>query len=183
MSTKQQSTKNGQVEKVYSISGQAPSPSKDFLELIIGKEQVIWRHWKISYKHHKKILPSEERLTHEEFKADGKIHREVVKNFGEDVLHTALGYASKEWLPRLPKATLLRITSYLDVNDICRLSQVCDTLRIRCHDNQIWKAAFLRTFGAWDELRERRATRLTWRRVFIEEWERQRVKKIDWDSL
>ncbi len=68
MSTKQQSTKNGKVEKVYSISGQAPSPSKDFLELIIGREQVIWRHWKISYKHHKKILPSEERLTHEEFK-------------------------------------------------------------------------------------------------------------------
>ncbi len=121
---KQRNTKNTKIEKIYTISGQAPSPSKDYFELIVARELVVWRVWHIKYKHHRRILPSEEKLSLEEFQNDGKMHRDITKTFGEDVLHIALAYASKEWLARVPQAILLKIVSYLDVNDLCMLSKV-----------------------------------------------------------
>eukprot|EP00794_Sanderia_malayensis_P009964 gene9964-10986_t len=181
---KQESNNNNKrnLVKIYTKSGQAPSPSKDYCELIItADDEVIWRVWHIKYRHQLKFHPpSEERMSSEEFQNDAKMHRNVTKSFGEDVLQTALAYASKEWLARMPQGILRKITSFLEVKDICTLSQVCETLRIRCHDNVVWKSMFQRTFGDWDELRERRAKKLGWKFVFTEEWKR---KNIDWDSL
>ena len=122
--SKHRNLKNRKVDKMYTITGQAPSPSKDFFELIVAKDRVIWRAWRIKYKNHKKITPTEERLTYDEFENDGKIHREVASSLGEDVLHTALGYTSKEWLARLPRGLLVKIFQMLEVNDLCILAKV-----------------------------------------------------------
>lgn len=116
--------RNRPMEKVYTASGQAPSPSKDFFELIVAKDRVVWRSWRIKYKNHRMILPAEECITYEEFQNDGNIHRDIVKNLGDDVLQISMGYISKEWLARLPLAVLQNILSNLGIEDLISLSQV-----------------------------------------------------------
>ena len=116
--------RNRTMEKVYTASGQAPSPSKDFFELIVAKDRVVWRSWRIKYKNHRMILPAEECITYEEFQNDGNIHRDIVRNLGDDVLQISMGHVSKEWLARLPLAVLQNILSQLDIKDLVSLSQV-----------------------------------------------------------
>jgi len=171
------------IQKVFTATGQAPSPSKDFFELVVAKDRIIWRAWRIKYKNHKSIMPSEDCLTFEDYQYDGRVQTEVTKNLGDDVLQISLAYASRQWLSRMPMGVLLKIFSFLAIKDICSMSQVSSVLRLRCLDSKIWKNCYFRTFGAWDELRDRRAKKVGWRKVFIEEWERQNSDKIDWDDL
>eukprot|EP00795_Rhopilema_esculentum_P005852 gene5852-11174_t len=207
-STKLKNMKNRPIEKVFTASGQAPSPSKDFFELIIAKDRVIWRAWRIKYKNHRMIMPSEECISYDEFQDDNRIQTEIFRNLGDDVLQVSLGYVSREWIARLPSSVLRNIAAYLSIKDITVLSQSLipalqsmnssyllygdvpgDVLAItglqhpeaRCRDSQLWQECYCRTFGAWDDLRERRAKKIGWRKVFIEEWER--LKDIDWDDL
>lgn len=175
--------KNKPVEKVFTATGQAPSPSKDFFELVVAKDRIIWRVWRIKYKNHRMIMPSEDCLTYEDYQYDGRVQSEINKNLGDDVLQISLGYASKQWLARVPMGVLLRIVTHLTIKDLTNLSQVCSVLRIRCLDSDLWKHCFSQAFGAWDELRERRAKRVGWRKVFIEEWDRKNTNKINWDDL
>lgn len=116
--------RNKPIEKVYTATGQAPSPSKDFFELVVAKDRVIWRVWRIKYKNHRMIMPSEDCLTYEDYQYDGKVQSEIDKNLGDDVLQISLGYASKQWLARMPMKVLLRIISYITIKDFCNLSQV-----------------------------------------------------------
>eukprot|EP00126_Sphaerothecum_destruens_P013521 Sdes_comp23149_c0_seq1m21452 len=48
------------------ISGQAPPPSKNFIQVILNTKGVIFREWKISLRN-EKTRPSEEVCTLEEF--------------------------------------------------------------------------------------------------------------------
>ena len=112
------------MERLYTAAGQAPSPSKDFFELIVAKDRVIWRSWRIRHTHHTMVLPAEECLTYEEFQNEVHIHRDIVKNFGDDVLQVSMGYVSREWLGRLPLAIMQNIISRLEIKDLVSLSQV-----------------------------------------------------------
>lgn len=115
---------NKPMERLYTAAGQAPSPSKDFFELIVAKDRVVWRSWRIRHKNHTMLLPAEESLSYEEFQNEVHIHRDILKIFGEDVLQVSMGYVSKEWLARLPLATLQNIISRLEIKDLVSLSQV-----------------------------------------------------------
>ncbi|XP_065060049.1 F-box only protein 36-like [Rhopilema esculentum] len=128
-STKLKNMKNRPIEKVFTASGQAPSPSKDFFELIIAKDRVIWRAWRIKYKNHRMIMPSEECISYDEFQDDNRIQTEIFRNLGDDVLQVSLGYVSREWIARLPSSVLRNIAAYLSIKDITVLSQACSTLR------------------------------------------------------
>ena len=116
--------KNKPIEKVFTATGQAPSPSKDFFELVVAKDRIIWRAWRIKYKNHRTIMPSEDTLTYEDYQYDGRVQTEVNRNLGDDVLQISLAYASKQWLSRMPMGVLLKIASFLTVRDICNMSQV-----------------------------------------------------------
>lgn len=116
--------KNKPVEKVFTATGQAPSPSKDFFELVVAKDRIIWRVWRIKYKNHRMIMPSEDCLTYEDYQYDGRVQSEINKNLGDDVLQISLGYASKQWLARVPMGVLLRIVTHLTIKDLTNLSQV-----------------------------------------------------------
>ena len=116
--------KNKPVEKVFTATGQAPSPSKDFFELVVAKDRIIWRVWRIKYKNHRMIMPSEDTLSYEDYQYDGRVQTEIDKNLGDDVLQISLAYASKQWLARMPMKVLLQIASYLTVKDISSLAQV-----------------------------------------------------------
>ena len=112
------------IQKVFTATGQAPSPSKDFFELVVAKDRIIWRAWRIKYKNHKSIMPSEDCLTFEDYQYDGRVQTEVTKNLGDDVLQISLAYASRQWLSRMPMGVLLKIFSFLAIKDICSMSQV-----------------------------------------------------------
>ena len=127
-STKLKNMKNRQVEKVFTASGQAPSPSKDFFELIVAKDRVIWRAWRIKYKNHRMIMPSEECVSYDEFQDDNRIQTEIFRNLGDDVLQVSLGYVSREWIARLPSSVLRNIAAHLSIKDVTVLSQVRWTL-------------------------------------------------------
>ena len=116
--------KNTSIEKIYTATGQAPSPSKDFFELVVAKDRIIWRAWRIKYKNHRTIMPSEDSLTYEDYQYDGRVQTEVNRNLGDDVLQISLAYASKQWLSRMPMRVLLKIASFLTIKEICNMSQV-----------------------------------------------------------
>ena len=60
---------------LFDIAGQAPSPSKDYVQLKITDKGIIWRRWKISIRgvtHGKAPTPqpSELVLSHKDFQYD-----------------------------------------------------------------------------------------------------------------
>ena len=113
-----------QRKKLYSASGQAPAPSKDFYELSVYKKEVIWRKWRIRYSRDGKVVPSEDKMDIEKFLDSDVIHNDIERNLGDDVLNMAIGHLTNVWLSRLPIHVLNIIMTYLDIKDIGRLHQV-----------------------------------------------------------
>lgn len=113
-----------QREKLYSVSGQAPAPSKDFYELVVYIDQIIFRKWRIRYAKNGKVVPSEDKMNVERFLDSDVVQNDIERNLGDDVLNMAIGHLTNTWLPRLPMCALTLITSYLDLKDIGRLHRV-----------------------------------------------------------
>ena len=121
---KQRKPRRTRLEKIYTATGQAPSPSRDFFELIVAKDLVIWRAWRIKYRKDGRVVPTEQKLSYEDFQVEERLHREIAGTLGEDVLNLALGYVSKQWFIRLPQPIFLKILSFLDYKAVSSLSKV-----------------------------------------------------------
>ena len=112
-------------KKIYCVTGTAPAPCKDFFELVVHVDEVIFRKWRVKFnKNGKSGVPSEDRMNYERFLDSDVIQGEVERNLGGDALHMAVGHITKDWLPRLPIKALANIASYLELSDIARLHQV-----------------------------------------------------------
>ncbi|XP_025942823.1 F-box only protein 36 isoform X3 [Apteryx rowi] len=94
-------------EELLEARGQAPAPSKDFCQLLVTRRQVIFRWWKISLRSEfRDARPGEIKESHEDFLDDSSLH------------------SNYDFLERLPVPLLLYIISFLELEDIARLSQV-----------------------------------------------------------
>ncbi|XP_053488291.1 F-box only protein 36-like [Ictalurus furcatus] len=157
-------------ELLFEISGQAPSPSKDFVQLTVTKTQVIWRWWKISL--HVKLQgmsPGEMKHSHEEFLNDNRLQRQVGLVFGSQILEYTLGLCEGrfDYLERLPDNLLLYFLSYMSYQDICHLSQTSHRFKKLCDSNKVWQQAVRRSSIDITPEIETLAKRFGWRKIYI----------------
>ena len=153
---------------LFEKTGQAPSPSKDFHQLLVTNTEVKWRTWKISLRKDQiNIPPSQKRVSHEDFRYDTIIPADISRVFGPDILHYVQGLVFGDWLIRIPEALVIKIASYLDLLDIARLAQVCKFLRQVCLADKLWEILYIKHSGKVTyEMREV-AEEMGWKKMFF----------------
>ncbi|XP_033085849.1 F-box only protein 36 isoform X2 [Trachypithecus francoisi] len=109
-------------ETLFETVGQGPPPSKDYYQLLVTRTQVIFRWWKISLRsEYRSTKPGEAKEIHEDF----------LEN-----LHLQGKF---DFLERLSDNLLLNIISYLDLEDIARLSQTSHRFAKLCMSDKLWE--------------------------------------------
>ncbi|XP_057601285.1 F-box only protein 36 isoform X2 [Hippopotamus amphibius kiboko] len=109
-------------ETLFEIVGQGPAPSKDYYQLLVTRSQVIFRWWKISLRsEHRTTKPGETKETHEDFLENSQLQGKF------------------DFLERLSDSLLLIIISYLDLEDIARLSQTSRRFAKLCTSDELWE--------------------------------------------
>ncbi|EDO33681.1 predicted protein [Nematostella vectensis] len=149
-------------------TAQAPSPSKDFHQLIVQDGEVLWRTWRISArKDQRYIPPSQRRVPWEDFDDDALTQMDIHRVFGDDTLRLVHSLVCGDWLVRLPSNTVVHIASYLDLIDVSRLGSVCKFLRKVCSSDELWEKIYRSHCDTiTDEIREL-AKDVGWKKVFF----------------
>ncbi|XP_044288858.1 F-box only protein 36 [Varanus komodoensis] len=127
---------------LFEARGQAPAPSKDFYQLMVTRKEVIFRWWKISLRsENREARPGELKESHEDFLDDPSLQIQIAIVFGGDTLDHIFNMCrgNFDFLVRLPDALLLYIISYLDLEDIARLSQVSHRFETLCNSDKLWE--------------------------------------------
>uniref|UniRef100_A0A8D2GY78 F-box only protein n=1 Tax=Urocitellus parryii TaxID=9999 RepID=A0A8D2GY78_UROPR len=109
-------------ETLFEIVGQGPAPSKDYYQLLVTRSEIIFRWWKISLRsEHRSSKPGETKETHEDFLENSHLQSKF------------------DFLERLSDDLLLYIISYLDLEDIARLSQTSRRFAKLCTSDILWE--------------------------------------------
>ena len=116
---------------VYEKADVAPSPSRDYCQVLVTRKEVILRTWKISSRNDAKVSPSQIRDTYEEFMDDDQIQSEMHRVFGKSMVDYVknLCRGQIDYLPRLPLSVLRSIVDYLSLEDLAKLSCVSKQFR------------------------------------------------------
>ncbi|KAL7878220.1 hypothetical protein AOLI_G00091940 [Acnodon oligacanthus] len=157
-------------ETLFALSGQSPPPSKDLHQITITQQQVIWRWWKVSLRiEFRGAAPGELRLSHEEFVNDARLQHQVGVIFGPNILAYTLALCQGhfDYLERLPDRMLLHILSFLNIQDICRLSQTSRRFRKLCGSKAVWESAVRSCSEDISEHLEALAEQMGWRRIYF----------------
>lgn len=161
------------IEKV----GQAPSPSKDFHQLVVNENEVIWRTWRIAIRRDQRGLPpSTKKVPWQDFDDDTLLQGDISRVFGEETLKHVHAVVCGDWLIRLPPRVIVHIASFLDLIDIVHLGAVCKITRKICASDLLWEKLFLAYCDTvTDEIRIL-AKQHGWRKVFFTSKLELRVK-------
>ncbi|XP_072033689.1 F-box only protein 36-like [Amphiura filiformis] len=128
------------------ISNQAPSPSKDFHQFeILKNDLVIWRTWRITLRNdYKRLSPGEVKESHEDFTYDEKMQFDVKRVFGEHILEYALSlcHGNLDYIVRMPKPLLIYLASHLDLHSVARLSQTNKLMYEICNMEALWEQIY-----------------------------------------
>ncbi|KAL2097948.1 hypothetical protein ACEWY4_007155 [Coilia grayii] len=153
---------------LFEISGQGPAPMKDYFYLQITKTDVIWRWWKISLRS-ECTKPGELMESHTDYLEDSLLQSQVRVVFGPRILQHTLGLCEGhfDYLERLPRRLLLRIMTYLDLEDITRLGQTCRSFRKLCDSDEFWEHALRAHYNAVPDEMEALANELGWKTIFF----------------
>ena len=159
--------------KLVDLAKQAPSPSKDWCQLIVTERGLVCRRWKISIRGIARgagPAPTEVALYFfEEFQNDDSIQREIELVYGtetlEQVIRVACGYIDR--LCSLPEKTVTKIASYLDLQSIVRFGQVNRYLRQISNSNALWQDIYVHNCGLPSEEVKMLGEELGWKRVFF----------------
>ncbi|NXT47596.1 FBX36 protein, partial [Pluvianellus socialis] len=103
---------------------------------------VIFRWWKISLRNElRESRPGEIKQSQEDFLEDSSLHIQIAIVFGAKVLEHVLNLCrgNYDFLERLPVPLLLYIISFLELEDIARLSQVSRRFEMICNSNALWE--------------------------------------------
>ncbi|XP_010606419.1 F-box only protein 36 [Fukomys damarensis] len=129
-------------ETLYETVGQGPAPSKDYYQLLVTRSQIIFRWWKISLRsEYRSARPGEEKDTHEDFLDNSYLQIQVALIFGKRTLDYVFNLCKGEFdfLERLLDSLLLSIISYLDLEDVTRLSQTSSRFAKLCKSDVLWE--------------------------------------------
>ncbi|XP_059962771.1 F-box only protein 36 [Mesoplodon densirostris] len=129
-------------ETLFEIVGQGPAPSKDYYQLLVTRSQVIFRWWKISLRsEYRSTKPGETKETHEDFLENSHLQVQIALIFGARILDYVFNLCQGKFgfLERLSDDLLLSILSYLDLEDIARLSQTSRRFAKLCTSDKLWE--------------------------------------------
>ncbi|CAO2625218.1 F-box only protein 36 [Lemmus lemmus] len=129
-------------ETLFEIVGQGPAPSKDYYQLLITRNQMIFRWWKISLRSEfRSAKPGEIKETHEDFLDNSHLQVQVALVFGARILDYVFNLCEGkfDYLERLSDKLLLKIICYLDLEDIARLSQTSSRFAKVCKSDSLWE--------------------------------------------
>ena len=113
------------------------------------------------------IPPSQNKQSHEDFFNDHFVPAEIKRVLGEDVLIYVQGIVHNDWLYRMKDETLIKIFSFLQLNDINSLSQVCHHFRVISNNNDLWrKLYFNHSCNTNDEIRQL-GEKMGWKQTFF----------------
>lgn len=118
--------KTANSDKILETSSVGQAPSKDFFSLIVRKDSIVWRTWKITLRSNKS-LPSETTQSWQGFEGSSsgkRLQSEIRRVFGTDILNYVLSVVTQSWLPYLKNDIMVEILVQLDLLDIARLAQV-----------------------------------------------------------
>jgi len=94
-----------QNQEILNVGAQAPSPSKNYCQLIVTLDTVIYRSWQISlHTNSDSRYPTENVSTYEDFVHDDILQRKYITvrpielNFLEKCFHLTFFLLSKFWL-------------------------------------------------------------------------------------
>ncbi|XP_069579527.1 F-box only protein 36a [Brachyistius frenatus] len=128
--------------QLFQISGQGPPPAKDFFQLAITKNEIIWTSWKISLRlENRGIPPKQMKITHHDFQQHKMLQKEVFTVFGQRILEYTISLCEGkyDYLERLSDEILCRILSYLQLSDTAVVAQVSQRFRKLCNSEMFWK--------------------------------------------
>ncbi|KAM4605309.1 F-box only protein 36b [Polymixia lowei] len=157
-------------ERLLEISGQGPSPNKDFYHLTVTKLYVIWRWWKISLRTDcRNAKPGEFRGSHQDFLNDSRLQSQVSMVFGHRILQytRALCQGRYDYLERLPDPMLLRILGYLELEDVGQLGRTSRRFRKLCGSEEFWEQAVRRRCDTVSAEVSSLALEVGWRSIFF----------------
>ncbi|XP_036713209.1 F-box only protein 36 [Balaenoptera musculus] len=129
-------------ETLFEIVGQGPAPSKDYYQLLVTRSQVIFRWWKISLRsEYRSTKPGETKETHEDFLENSQLQVQIALIFGARILDYVFNLCEGkfDFLEWLSDDLLLSILSYLDLEDIARLSQTSHRFAKLCTSDKLWE--------------------------------------------
>ncbi|XP_046499488.1 F-box only protein 36 [Equus quagga] len=129
-------------ETLFEILGQGPAPSKDYYQLLVTRSQVIFRWWKISLRsEYRSTKTGEIKESHEDFLENSRLQVQVALIFGTRILDYVFNLCEGkfDFLERLSDNLLLSIISYLDLEDISRLSQTSHRFAKLCMSDKLWE--------------------------------------------
>lgn len=158
--------------ELLNVATQAPAPSKDYCQLVLTYRQVIYRCWRIALRGDSESrYPREVRDNYEDFAYDENTQREIGHVFGKPTLVYVRNIVEKgklDYLARLPTKILIKIISFLNLEDIARLSQVNSQFRQLCRSDSVWMELYKTYYS--NEITsdlKRLAERDGWRKVFF----------------
>ncbi|KAH9512770.1 F-box only protein 36 [Bulinus truncatus] len=132
---------------LYQRTAVAPAPSKDFLQVFVTVDQIIFRIWKIipPTRADANQQPIEMKCTYLEFSDDDRMRGEIMRTLGEKELNylDALLAGHIDYLNRLSRKILLRIIFNLDLTSILKLGQVNKMFRELCSCDAVWSKIYM----------------------------------------
>ena len=153
---------------LFEKTGQAPSPTKDFHQLLVTESQIILRTWRISLrKDQRYIPPTQRKVLRGEFDEDTLLQADISRIFGEDTLRVVHSIVCQDWLARLPRRVLIRIAIMLDLIDITNLGSVCRSLRKVCSSDELWEKIYMTNCDTIAEETRALAQEVGWKKVFF----------------
>ncbi|XP_050822142.1 F-box only protein 36 [Gopherus flavomarginatus] len=157
-------------ENLFETRAQAPAPSKDFYQLIVTRKEVIFRWWKISLRSEfREAKPGELKESHEYFLDDPSLQIQIAVVFGANTLEHIFNLCrgNFDFLERLPDPLLLYIISFLELEDIARLSQVSHRFKTICNSDTLWEKIVQNLCGAITPEMRALAQEVGWKQFFF----------------
>ncbi|XP_039986297.1 F-box only protein 36a [Xiphias gladius] len=157
-------------EQLFQISGQGPPPPKDFFQLVIAKNEVIWRSWKISLRFDSRGTPPKElRTSHQDFLHQKMLQQQLGAVFGQRILEYTISLCQGkfDYLERLPDEIMLQIMSYLQLKETTLLAQVSHRFRKLCNSERFWEHSVRNRCAGFTSDMEGVANAMGWRKTFF----------------
>ena len=92
---------------------------------------------------------------------------EISRIFGEEALSQVHALICGDWLIRLPVDLIVRLCTYLTLQDIARLAMVCRRTREICSSDQLWEQIYRSHCDTVTEEMISLATEVGWQKLFF----------------
>lgn len=155
--------------KVYiEKTAQAPAPNKDFHQLVVTDTEVKWRTWRIAIRRDQRGIPPTQRKTPwQDFDDDLLLQSDISRVFGDETLRLVHAVVCGDWLVRLPPLIVVRIASFLALEDVLQLGGACRFLRKICNSNELWEKIYLAHCDTLSDNTKSFAEDVGWKKVFF----------------